>query len=80
MTRRNYVHGKRYQRKRRFAFVAEVLFRRFLFLGEREALRLFPASCAFLSVVSALAVSHIASTLTLLWRRSKLAGGFFADE
>jgi hypothetical protein len=29
-----------------------------LVLGEREALRLFPASCAFLSVVSAFAVSH----------------------
>ena len=45
-----------------------------LFLGERESLRLFAASCAFLSVVSALAVSHRASTLTLLSRRSKLVG------
>jgi hypothetical protein len=26
--------------------------------GEREAISLFPASCAFLSVVSAFAVSH----------------------
>jgi len=45
------------------------------FLSEREALRFFAASCAFLSVVSALAVSHRASTLTLLSRRSKLVGG-----
>jgi len=38
---------------------SEVLFRRLLFLfREREALRFFPASCAFLSVVSAFAVSH----------------------
>jgi hypothetical protein len=38
---------------------SQVLFRRRLFsLREREALRLFPASCAFLSVVSAFTVSH----------------------
>ncbi len=36
-----------------------------LALGEREALRLFTACLAFLNVVSALAVSHKASTLTL---------------
>jgi len=47
---------------------SEALFRRLLSLAsrslarrllrEREALRLFPASCAFLSVVSAVTVSH----------------------
>jgi hypothetical protein len=36
-----------------------------LTVGEREALRLFPACLAFLNVVPALAVSHKASTLTL---------------
>ena len=42
------------------------LFRRLLLaLGEREALRFFTACRAFLNVVSTLAVSHKASTLTL---------------
>ncbi len=36
-----------------------------LALGEREALRLFPACPAFLNVVSALAVSHGSNTLPL---------------
>ena len=40
-------------------FCRAALFRRLLFaLGEREALRLFPACLAFLNVISALAVSH----------------------
>jgi len=54
--------------------VSEALFRRVLFLGECEALRLFPASCAFLSVVSAFAVSHKSSTVAFLSRRGKLVG------
>jgi len=41
------------------------LFRSLLPLGERKALCLFPASRAFLNVVSTLAISHKASTLTL---------------
>jgi len=36
----------------------QVLFPRVLLLREGKALGLFPASCAFLSVVSAFAVSH----------------------
>jgi len=36
-----------------------------LFPGEREALHLFPASCTFLSVVSAFAVSHSSKTHSL---------------
>jgi hypothetical protein len=52
--------------------VSEALFRRFLFLGECEALSFFPASCAFLSVVSTFAVSHKSSTVAFLSRRGKL--------
>jgi hypothetical protein len=39
---------------------SQALFRRSLLLAlsEREALSLFPASCAFLSVIPAFAVSH----------------------
>jgi hypothetical protein len=48
-----------------FSFSA-VLFRGLLlFLGEREALRLFAAGRTFPNVVSALAVSHNAPTLVL---------------
>jgi hypothetical protein len=44
---------------------SQALFHRSLLLtlGEREALGFLPASCAFLSVVSAFAVSHRASVL-----------------
>jgi len=52
--------------------VSEALFRCLLFLGECEALSFFPASCAFLSVVSAFAVSHKSSTVGFLSRRGKL--------
>ena len=48
----------------------------FLFLrllGAGEAFRLFPASCAFLSVISAFAVSHKNSTLARLARCSNRA-------
>ena len=41
------------------AEVARALFRRLLLLfGKREALRLFPASCPFLHIISTVAVSH----------------------
>jgi hypothetical protein len=52
--------------------VSEALFRCLLFLGECEALSFFPTSCAFLSVVSAFAVSHKSSTVGFLSRRGKL--------
>jgi len=52
--------------------VSEALFRCLLFLGECEALSFFPASCAFLSVVSAFAVSHKFSTVAFLSRCGKL--------
>jgi Protein of unknown function (DUF1348) len=52
--------------------VSEALFRCLLFLGECEALSFFPASCAFLSVVSAFAVSHKSSTVAFLSCRGKL--------
>jgi len=52
--------------------VSEALFRCLLFLGECEALSFFSASCAFLSVVSAFAVSHKSSTVAFLSRRGKL--------
>src|SRR4029077_1403895 len=52
--------------------VSEALFRCLLFLGECEALSFFPASCAFLRVVSAFAVSHKSSTIAFLSRRGKL--------
>jgi hypothetical protein len=52
--------------------VSEALFRCLLFLGECEALSFFPTSCAFLSVVSAFAVSHKSSTVALLSRCGKL--------
>jgi hypothetical protein len=57
-------------------FEIELLFRRLLFaLGERKALRFLAACFAFPNVISALAISHKALTLTRVSRRSKFAGG-----
>ena len=49
-----------------YAPVALLLSRLLLAFGQREALGLFAACCAFPNVISALAISHKALTLTLL--------------